>query len=161
MYVVVQSFSDVQLFVTPWTTAHQASLSFTTFWSLLKLMSIESMISSNHFMLCHPILLLPSILPSIRIFYNESALRIRWPKCWSFGFSINPSNECGWLISFRIDSFDLLVVQGTLRSLLQHHSLKASILQHSAFFMVQLSHPYMTPGKSIESPGYIAEIKQH
>ena len=123
----------VQLFATPWTAAHQASLSFTVSQSLLKFMSIESVMLSNHLIICRP-LLLPSIFPSIRVFSSESVLHIRWPKYWSFSFSISPSNEYSGLISFRIDWFDLLVVQGTLRSLLQHHSLKASILQHSAFF---------------------------
>ena len=117
--------------------------------SLLKLMSIESVIPSNHLILCHPLLLLPSVFPSIRIFSNEPALCIRWPKYWSFSFSISPSSECSRLISFRMDWFDLLAGQGTLKSLLQHHSSKASVLQHSDFFMVQLSHPYMTTGKII------------
>ena len=134
---------------TLWTAAHQASLSFTISWSLLKLMSIESVTPSNHLILCRPLLLLPSIFPSIRVFSNESVLCIRWPKYWSFSFSISPSNEYLGLLSFRIYWFDLLVVQGTLKSLLQHHSLKASILHCSAFFMVQLSHPYMTTGKTI------------
>ena len=133
----------------PWTAAHQASLSFTISWSLLRFMSIESVMPSNHRILCHPLLLLPSIFPSIRVFSNDSALLIRWPKYWSFSFSISPSNEYSGLISFRIDWFDLLAVQGTLKSLLQHHILKASILQHSAFFTVQLSHPYVTTGKTI------------
>ena len=135
------------LFVTPWTEAHQASLSFTISWSLLKLMSIEKVMLSNHFILCCPLLLMPSIFPSIRVFSSESALHIRWPKYWSF--SISPSNEYSGSISFRIEWFDLLAVQGTLKSLLQHHSLKASILQCSAFCMVQLSHPYMTTEKAI------------
>ena len=129
--------------------ARQTSLSFTISWSLLKLMSIESMMPSNHLILCHPLLWLRSVSPSISVFYSESALRIRWPKYWSFGFSIIPSNEYSGLISFRMDWFDLLAVQGTLKSLLQHHSLIASILQCSAFFMVQLSHPHMTTGKTI------------
>ena len=145
----VQSLSCVQLSVTPWIAAHQASLSITNSRSLLKLMPIESVMPSRHLILCHPLLLLPSIFPSIRVFSNESALRIRWPKYWSFSFSINPSNEHPGLISFRIDWLDLLAVQGTLKSLLQHHSSKASICWHSAFFMVQLSHPYMTTGKTI------------
>ena len=145
----VQSLSCVQLFATPWTAAHQASLSITNSWSLLKLMSIESVMPSNHLILCHPLLLLPSIFPSIWVFSNESALHIRWPKYWSFSFSITPSSEHSGLISFRMDWLDLLAVQGTLKSLLQHHSSKASILQHSAFFIVQLSHPYMTIGKTI------------
>ena len=138
----------VQLFATPWIAARQASLSFTVSQSLLKFMSIESVMLSNHLIICRP-LLLPSIFPSIRVLSNESVLHIRWPKYWSFSFSISPSNEYSGLISFRIDWFDLLVVQGTLRSLLQHHSLKALILQRSAFFIVQLSHPYMTTGKTI------------
>ena len=130
----VQSLHHVQLFVTPWTAACQASLPFTISQSLFKLMPIESMMPSNHLILCHTLLLLPSIMPSIRVFSNESALCIRWPKYWSF--SISPSNEYSGLISFRVDWFDLLAVQGTLKSLLHHHSWKASILQHSAFFMV-------------------------
>ena len=133
----VQSLSHVQLFATPGTAAHQASLSITNSQSLLKLMSIESVMPSSHLIFCHPLLLLPSIFPSIRVFSNESVLPIRWPKCWSFSFSISPSNEYSGLISFRIDWFNLLVVQGTLKSLLQHHSSKASILRHSVFFMVQ------------------------
>ena len=144
----VQSLSQVQLFVTPWTAACQASLSITNSRSLSKLMPIES-VPSNHLILCHPLLLPPSIFPSIRVFSNESALHIRWPKYWSFSFSISPSNEHPWLISFRMDSLDFLAVQWTLKSLLQHHSSKASILQRSAFFIVQLSHPYMTTGKTI------------
>ena len=140
-------FSHVQLFATPWTTARQASLSFTISWSLLKLMSIELVKPSNHLIRCRPLLLLPSIFPSIRVFSNETVLHIRWPKYWSFSFNINPSNEYSGLISFRMDWLDLLAVQGTLKSLSQHHSLKASILRCSAFFTVQLSHPYMTTGK--------------
>ena len=135
--------------MTPWTVARQASLSFTISWSLFKLTSIESVMPSNHLILCHPLFLLPSIFPSIRAFSNELALHIRWPKYWSFSFSKSPSNECLGLISFRINWFDLLTVQGTLKSLLQQHSSKASILQYSAFFMVQLSHLYMTTGKTI------------
>ena len=142
----VQLLSHVQLFVTPWTAALQASLSITNSWGLLKLMSIESVMPSN---LCRPLLLLPSIFPSIRVFSNESALPMRWPKYWSFSFSISPSNECSRLISFRMDWLDLLAVQGALKSLLQCHSSKASILWCSAFFIVQLSHPYMTTGKTI------------
>ena len=134
--------------MTPWTAAHQASLPI-NFRSLLKLMSIESVMPSNHLILCHPLLLLPSIFPSIRVFSNESVLPNRWPKYWSFSFSISPSNEYSALISFRMDWLDLLVVQGTLKSLLQHHSSKAAILRPSAFFIVQLSHPYMTTGKTI------------
>ena len=142
--VVVQLLNRVQLFATPWTAARQAPLSSTISQSLLKLMSIESVMPSNHFVLCHPLLLLPSIFPRIRVFSNELALCIRWPKYWVFSLSISPSNEYSGLISFRIDWFDLLEVQGTLKSLLQHHSSKASILWHSAFLIVQLSHPYMT-----------------
>ena len=130
----------------PWTAACQASLSVTNSQSPPKPMSIESVMPSYHLILCHPLLLLPSIFPRIRVFSNESALHIGWPKNWSFSFSINPSNEYSGTISFRIAWFDLLVVQGTLKSLLQHHCLKASILEHSAFFMVQLSHPYMSMG---------------
>ena len=145
----VQSLSHVRLFVTPWTTACQASLSITNSRSLLKPMSIESVMASNHFILCHSLLLLPSIFPSIRVFSNESALRIRWPKYWSFSFSISPSSEHPELVSFRMDWLDLLAVQGTLKSLLQHQSSKVSILQCSAFFIIPLSHPYMTIGKTI------------
>ena len=135
--------------MTPWTTARQASLSITISWSLPKLISIESVMPSNHLVLCRPLLLLPSIFPSIRVFSNESPLCLRWPNYWSFSFNISPSNEHPGLISFRMDWLDLLAVQGTLKSLLQHHSSKASILQCSAFFTVQLSHPYMTTGKTI------------
>ena len=145
--VVVESLSHVQLFGTPWTATRQALPSFTISQSLLKLMPIESMMPSNHFILCHP-LLLPSIFPSIRVFSNEPALCIRWPKYWSFSCSISPSNEYSGLISFKIDWFDLLAVQETLKSLLQHHSRKESMLWHSAFFIVHLSHPYMTTGKN-------------
>ena len=145
----VQLLSPVLLFATPWTVARQASLSITNSQSLLKLMSIELMMPSNHLILCCPLLLLPSVFPSIRVFSNESAFRIRWPKYWSFSFNISPSNEYSGLISFRIDWFDLLAVQGTLKSLLQHHSLKTSILWCSAFFMAQHSHPYVTTGKTI------------
>ena len=145
----VQSLSRVLLFVTSWTAAHQASLSITNSQSLPKLMSIESVIPSNHLILCHPLLLLPPIPPSIRVFSSESALHIRWPKYWSFSFSISPSNEHPGLMSYRMDWLDLLAVQGTLKSLLQHHSLKASIVWCSAFFIVRLSHPYMTAGKTI------------
>ena len=127
---------------TPWTIARQTSLSITNSWSLLKLMSIESVMPSKHLILCRPLLLLPSIFPSIRVFSNESALHIRWPKYWGFSFNISPSNEHPGLISFRMDWLDLFAVQGTLRSLLQHHSSIASILQCSALFIVQLSHPY-------------------
>ena len=149
LFSSVQLFSHVRLFVTPWTAAHQTSLSITNTWSSLRLISIMSVMPSNHLILCCPRLLLPSIFPSIRTFSNESALHIRWPKYWSFSFNISPSNEYSGLISFRIDWFDLLAVQGTLKSFLQHHSSKASILQHSAFFIIQLSHPYMTTGKNI------------
>ena len=135
--------------MTPWTAARQASLAITNSWSLLKLTSIESLMPSNHLILCCPLLLPPSIFPNIRVFSNESVLRIRWPKYWSFSFSISPFNEYSGLISFRMDWLDLLAVQGTLKSLLQHHSLKASILWGSAFFIVQLSHPYITTGKTI------------
>ena len=145
----VQSLSLVQLLMTPWTAVRQASLSITNSWSLLKLMSIESVMPSNHLILyCH-LLLLPSIFPSIRVFSNESVLHVRWPKYWSFSFSISPSNEYSGLISCRMDWLTLLAVQETLKSLLQHHSSKASILLCSAFFIVQLSHPYMTTGKTI------------
>ena len=136
--------SYVQLFATPWTAARQASLSITNSWSLLKSISIKSMMPSNHLILYRPLLFLPSIFPSIRVFSIESVLCIRWPKYWSFSFSISPSNEYSGLISFRIDWLDFLAVQGTLKSLLQHHSSKASILWCSAFFIVQLSHSYMT-----------------
>ena len=145
----VQSLSRVRLFVTPWTAACQATLSITSSQSLPKPMSTESVMSSNHLIFCRPLLLLPSIFPSIRVFSNESALRIRWPKYWSFSFIINPSNEYSVLISFRIDRLDFLEVQGTLKSLLQHHSSKASILWCSAFFIVLLPHPYMTAGRTI------------
>ena len=159
--------------MTPWTTAHQASLSVTNSWSLLKLMSIESVMPSNHLILCHPLLLLPSVFPSIWVFSNESVLHIRWPKDWSFIFSISPSNEYSGLIFFRIDWFVLLAVQGTLKNLLQHHSSKASILQCSTLFIVQLSHPYrvkaMATHSSIlawrilwtEEPGGLLSIGSH
>ena len=145
----VQSLSHVRLFVTPWIAAHQASLSITNSQSLLKLMSVELVIPSNHLILCRPLLLLPSIFPSIKVFSNESVLCIRWPKYWSFSFNISPSSEYSGLISFRMGWLDLLTVQGTLKSLLQHHSSKASNLQGSASFILQLSHPYMTTGKTI------------
>ena len=148
LFSLVQSLSRVRLFATPWTAAHQASLSITNSWSFLKLMSIESVMPSIHLILCHPLLLPPSVFPSISVFSNESVLYIRWPKYWSFSFSVSPSNEYSGLISFRIDWFDLLAVQGALTSLLQHHSSEASVLQCSVFFMVQLSHPYMTTGKT-------------
>ena len=144
----VQSLSHVWLFVTPWTAARQASLSITNSRSLLKLMSIELLMPSNYLILCRTLLLLPLIFLSIRVFSNESVLPIRWPKYCGFSFNISPSSEYSGLISFRMDWLDLLAVQGTLKSLLQHHSSKASILQHSAFFIVQLSHPYMTTGKT-------------
>ena len=144
----VQLLSHVWLFVTSWTAAHQPSLSITNSWSSLKLLSIESVMPFNHLILCRP-LLLPSIFPSIRILLNESVLRIRQPKYWSFSFNISPFNEHPRLIFFRMDWLDLLAVQGTLKSLLQHHSSKASVLRRSAFFIVQLSHPYMTTGKTI------------
>ena len=144
-----QSLSLVRLFVTPWIAARQASLSITNSWSSLKLTSIESVMPSSHLILCHPVLLLPPIPPSIRVFSNESILRMRWPKYWRFSFRLIPSKEHPGLISFKMDWLDLLAVQGTLKSLLQHHSSKASILQHSAFFIVQFSHPYMTTGKTI------------
>ena len=146
---VVQSLSCVWLFVTPGAAAYQASLSFTISWSLLKLMSIESMMQFNHLILCGPLLLLPSIYPSIRVFSNESVLCIRWPKYRSFNLNISPSSDYSGLISFKIDWFDLLAVQGTLRNLFQHQNSKASILWCSAFFMVQLLYPYMTIGKTI------------
>ena len=145
----VQSLSRVQLFASPWTAARQASLSITNSWSLPKLTSIESVMPSSHLVLCRPLLLPPPIPPSIRVFSNESALRIRWPKYWSFSFSISPSNEHPGLISFRMDWLDFLAAQGILKSLLQHHISKAAILQCLAFFLVQLSHSYMTTGKAI------------
>ena len=145
----VQLLSRVRLFATPWTTARQASLSITNSQSPPKPMSIESVMPSNHLILCCPLLLLPSIFPRIRVFSNKSILHIRWPKYWSFSFNISPSNEHPGLISLRMDLLDLLAVQGTLKSLLQHHTSKASFLQCSAFFIVQLSHPYMTTGKTI------------
>ena len=149
----VQLFSRVQFFATPWTAACQASLSITNCQSLPKSMSIESVMLYNHLILCHPLLLLPSIFPSIMIFSSESALHIRRPKYWSFSFNISCSNEYSGLIFFRMDWLDFLAVQGTLKSLLQHHSSKASIPQRSAFFIVQLSHPYITTGKTILSWG--------
>ena len=155
-YLSVQSLSCVRLLSTPWTAARQASLSITSSQSLPKLMSIESVMPSNHLILCHPHFLLPSIFPSIKVFSKESFLHIRWPKYWSLSFSISPSNEFSGLISFRIDWLDLFAVQGILKSLLQHHSSKASILGHSAFFIVQLSHPYMTTGSLL---GLLANIK--
>ena len=146
--VIFQSLSRVQLFVTQWIVAYQISLSFTISWSLVKLISIESVMPSNHLILCHPLLLLLSILLSIRVSSNKSALLIRWPKYWSFSFNINPFNDYSGLISFRIDWFNL-TTQGTLKSLLKQHNQKASILWLSHFFMIQLSHPYMTTGKTI------------
>ena len=145
----VQLLSHVQLFATPWSEACQASLCITNSQSLPKPMSIKSVMPSNNLILCHPLLLPPSIFPSIRVFSNESVLPIRWPKYWCFSFSISPSNEYSGLISLRMDWLDLLAVQGTLKTLLQHHSSKASILQHSAFFIIQLSQPYMPTGKTI------------
>ena len=149
----VQSLSHVLLFATPWTAALQASLSITNSRSSLRLMSIESVMPSNHLILYHPLLLLLSIFPSIRVFSSKSVLHITWPKYWSFSFSISPSNEYSGLISFRVDWFDLLAAQGTLKNLLQHHSSKASVLQCSPFFIAQLSHPYMTTGKTIALDG--------
>ena len=145
----VQLLTCVRLFATPWTAAHQAALSITNSWSLLKLVSIESVMPSNHLILCHPLLLLPPIPPSTMVFSNESTLHMRWPKYWSFSLSISPSNEYSGLVSFRMDWLDFLAVQGTLKSLLQLHSSKASILWCSAFFTVLLSHPYLTTGKAI------------
>ena len=145
----VQLLHRIRLFKTPWTTACQASLSVANSWSLLRLMSVELVMPSNHLILCHSLLLLPSIFPSIRVFSNELALHIRWPKYWRFSFNISPSNEHSELISFRMDWLDLLAVQGTLKSLLQHHSSKASIIRCSLFFIDQLSRPYMTTGKTI------------
>ena len=147
----VQLLSCIRVFVIPWTAARQASLSITNSRNLLKLTFVESVMPSNHLILCHPLLLPPSIFPSIRVFSNELVLQIRWPKFWSFSFSISPSNEYLGLISFRMDWLDLLAVQGTLKSLLQHHSSKPSILQCSAFFIVQISHPCMTTAKTIAS----------
>ena len=148
-HLSVQSLSRVCRYGTPWKAAHQTSLPITNSQSLLKLMLIEWLISSNHLILCCPLLLLLSFLPSIRVFSNESILRIKWPNYWSFSFSISPSNEYSGLISFRMDWLHLLAVQGTLKNLFQHHSSKASNLWHSAFFIVELSHPYMTTGKTI------------
>ena len=149
LVVAVQVPSCVQLFATLWTSTRQASLSFTISRSLLKLTCTESVMPSNHLILCRPLLLPPSIFPSIRVFSNESVLHIRWPKYWSCSFSISPPNEYSGLISFRMDWLDLLAAQGTLKSLLQHHSSKAPILRCSAFFIVQLSQPHMTTGKTI------------
>ena len=149
LYSLIQFSSVVQsclISTTPWTAAHKASLSIINSWSLLKLMSIESVMPSNHLILCHPLLLPPSIFPSIRVFSDESVPHNRWPKYWSFSFNISPSNEYSGLISFRMDCLNLLAFQGTLKSLLQQHSSKASILRHSDFFIVQLSHPYLTTG---------------
>ena len=155
---VQQSLSHVWLFATPWITARQASLYITNSRSLLKLMSIESVMPSSHLILYRPLILLPPIPPSIRVFSNESTLRMRWPKDWTFSWSISPSNEHPGLISFRMDWLDLLAIQGTLKSLLQHHSSKASILQHSAFFTVQLSHPYTDLGTGIISENKTEKI---
>ena len=149
LFISVQLLSCVRFFVTPWTAACQASLFITNSWSLLKVVFVKSVMPSSHLIPCRPLLLLPSIFTSIRVFSKESVLRLRWPKYWSFSFSISPSNEYLGLISFRIDWFDLLAVQGTLKSLLQHHISKASILWCSTFFVVQLPHPYMTMGKTI------------
>ena len=154
----VQSLSHVWLFVTPWITARQASLSITNSQSSPRLTSIESVMLSSHVILCRPLLLLPPMPPSIRVFSSESPLHMRWPKYWNFSFSIIPSKEIPGLISFRMDWLDLLAVQGTLKSLLQHHSSNASILQHSAFFTVRLSHPYMTTGKIIALTRQTLEI---
>ena len=153
-------YSVVSDSATPWTAAHQASLSFTNSRSLLKGMSIQPVMPSNHLILCCPLLLLPSVFPSIRVFSSRSVLRIRWPKYWSFGFSISPSNAYSGLISFRMDWLDHLAVQGTLKSLLQNHSSRASILWHSAFFIVQLSHPYMTTGKTIAAVHGVAKSRR-
>ena len=158
-FSLVQLLSHVQLFATPLTEACQTSVSITNFQSLPKLMSIESVLPSNRLILCHLFLLLPLIFPSIRVFSHESALHIRWPKYWSFSFSISPSNEYLGLIPFKMDWLDLLAVQGALKSLLQHHSSKASILQHSVFFIVQLSHPYMTIGKTVAFTGWYFVFK--
>ena len=155
----VQSLSRVWLFANPWTAARQASLSITNYWSLLKLMSIKLVMISKRLILCRPLLLLPSIFPSIRVFSNDLVFFIRWPKYWSFSFNISLSNEYSGLISFRIDWLDLLATQGTLKSLLQHHSSKASILQHSAFFMVHLSQLFVTSGKTIALTGWIFVCK--
>ena len=154
-FSLVQLLRRVWLLLTPWTAARQASLSITNSQSILKLMSIEWVMPSNHLVLCCSLLLLPSIFPSIRVFSNESVFHIRWPNVWGFSFSISPSNDYSGLISFRMDWFDLLAIQGTLKSLLWHHSLKASILWLSAFFMIQASHPYMTT--HIISPVYILQ----
>ena len=148
----VQLLSHVWLFVTPWTATHQVSLSITNSWSLLKLMPIQSVLPSSHLIFCHPLLLRPSIFPSFRVFFNESVLHTRWPKYWSFSFNISPSSEYSGLISFRMDWLDLLAVQGTLKSLLQHHSSKASILQCSAFFIVQFSYYKL---KNINNPNLL------
>ena len=148
-FISIQSLSCVRLFAIPWAAAYKASVSIANSQSLLKLMSIESVMPSNYLILCHPFLLSPSIFPSIRVFSNQSVPRIRWSKYWSFSFSISPSNEYSGLISFRMDWLDLLAVQRTLKSLLQHHSSKASIIWCLAFFIIPLSHPYMTTGKTI------------
>ena len=146
---IVQLLSCVRLFVTPWTAAHKVSMSITNSQSLLKLMFIESVMPTNYLILCCPLFLSPSIFPSIRVFSNKSVLHIRWPKFWSFSFNISPSNEHSGPISLGMDWLNLLAVWGTLKSLLQHHSSKVLVLCHSAFFIVQLSHPYMTTGKTI------------
>ena len=147
--VVVQSLNHVRLFMTPWTAARQTPLSGTISRSLLRFIPIESVMLSNHLILWGPLLLLPSVFPSIKVFSSELALHIRWPKFWSFSFSIGPSNEYSELISFRIDRFNFLAVQGTLKSLLQHHNSKASLLQCSAFFMIQFSHPHLSTGETV------------
>ena len=159
-FVFDWSLSCVQLFATPWTAALHTLLSFTISRTLLKFMCIESVMPSNYLILCHPLLFLPSIFPSIRSLSNESVFRIRWPKYWSFSFNISPSNEHPGLISFKMDWLDLLAVQGTLESFLQHHSSKATILWSSAFFMAQLAHPYMTTGKTIvlTIPTYVGKV---
>ena len=151
IYQVSSVLQSCPILCDPMDWSTPASLSITNSWSLCRLKTIMSVMPSNHLILCHPLLILPSVLPSIRVFSNESLLHIRWPKYWCFNFSIRPSNEYSGLISFRMDWFDLLAVQGTFKSLLHHHSSRASILWHSAFFIVQLSHPYMTPGKTIAS----------
>ena len=160
LMLLLSRFSHVRLFATPWTAARQASLSITNSGSSLKLTSIKSVMPSSHLILCRPLLLLPPIPPSTRVFSNESTLHMRWPKYWSFSFSISPSKEHPELISFRMDWLDLLAVQGTLKSLLQHYSSKASILQRSAFFTVRLSHPYMTTGKAIAliRPTFVGKV---
>ena len=158
LFCFVQLLSHVWLFATPWTTAHQTFLSFTISWSLIKLIFIDSVMPSNHLILCHSLLLLPSIFPSIRVFSSELVLCIRWLNYWSFSFSVSLTNGYSVLISFRMDWLDLLAVQGTLKSLLQHHSSKASVFQRSAFFMVQFLHPYTTTGKTIALPMLVDKV---